>query len=577
MANGDGANTAPLEPAAVMHFAMSAQLESLSHTGAIDGMTGRQALARSKGISEARLSSLASGSAERLAELAVEVEELGYAEPSTLTRLAEQLHVGTDHWAVAQRWWPQIREYHGLGDKPLFHLPTQVILAAEAFAAHYQHVIGPQQVFTPRVLEGRDAQAAVQLIDLLSRLACGPYGVTHDSLRMLAKLLPIDQERVMDHARRGGRWSEVVRALDRASLRRRRNWKSRNELATFLATPPDWLFRQTYWLRAIRRSRLLEFEAGEGLAGAKEWITGQMEIAMRAEKSYAGSDLPTRRFALWCAAELTLDDSRWERVARIAADDPGLSPLLPTAETMRAWLAGRPLHRRDAFFFTPTGGWPLHRSPVDVREILDPTAVESTQWSQYRRWKWARPQIRRQAIHLLRDAVASPCTVRYRSACDALRAAGRLARECAVTTVIDVFEAEQAATSPDPAVLQRCLRVLGQFENPRAIEVVEDVVRNTSDHEVLFDALLSAGDLALAHPSQSVGMIAWVGHRLAGLPADERLAIGGVYAQVAFRTPPERWPAIAAPDSLAVESMRQWGREVLADPLLPPAGTAGLS
>ncbi len=560
-----------------MRFSMSAQLESLPQTGAIAGMTGRQALARSKGISLARLSTMATGTSDKLAELANEIEELGFAKPATLTRLAEQLHMGPDRWAIAQRWWPEIREFHGLGSVPRFAQPTQVILAAEAFAAFYQHVIGSTPVFTPRVINERDALAAAQLLDLLSRLACGPYGVEHDALRMLAKLSPVDPGRVMGFARRGGRWSEVVRALDRASMGGKRNWKSRNDMATLLANPPTWLFRQTYWLRAIRGSRLLEFEAGEGLAGAKEWITRQMEIAMCAEQSYAGSDLPTRRFALWCAAELTLDDSRWRRVASTAAGDPGLAPVLPVAEAMRAHLDSIPLRNRNAFSFTPAGGWPLDRSPVDVREALDPTLIESGQWSQFRTWKWARPQTRREAIHLLRDAVASPCTLRYRSACDALRAAGPLTRESAVATVIDVFEAEQAATVPDPAVMQRCLRVFGQLDSPRAIDTVEDVVRRASDHEVLFDALLTAGDLALSHPADSVGLIAWVGSRTARLPADERLAIGGIYAQVSFRSAPQDWPVIAAPDTPAVQSMSEWGREVLADPLLPRAGTAGLS
>lgn len=567
----------PLSPQSLMRFAMSAQLESLSQTGGVVGMTGRQALAKSKGISLARLSTMAAGTADKLADLAVEIEELGYADPATLTRLAEQVRLGPDHWAVAQRWWPQIREFHGLGSTARFQLPTQVVLAAEAFAAYYQHLIGSQGTYTPRRMSDRDERAAMQLIDLLSKLACGPFGVTHDALRMLAKLSPLDTGRVMAFARRGGRWSEVVRALDRASLQSKRNWKSRNELATFLAKPPPWLFRQTYWLRAIRRSRRLEFEAEEGLEGAKEWITKQMEIAMCAEQSYAGSDLPTRRYALWCAAELTLDDTRCRRVAKIAATDPGLAPILPTAEAMRTHLESVSVRNRDAFYFTPIGGWPLDGSPVEVREALDPTAVESSQWSQYRIWKWARPSTRRDAIHLLRDAVASPCAVRYRSACDALRAAGPLTRECAVTTVIDVFLAEQAATTPDPAVLQRCLRVLGQLDSAQGIDIVEHVVRTTSDHEVLFDALLSAGDLALSHPSDAVGLIAWVGDRMSKLPADERLAIGGIYAQVAFRQAPERWSVTVAPDTPAVQSMSEWGREVLADPMLPRPGTAGLS
>ena len=555
-----------LQPTEVMHFAMSAQLESAPLRGLVVSRTGRQALADSMGISLARLSSLATGTPDQLAELAVAIEQYGYAEPATLTRLSEQIRLGPDRWAIDQRWWPQVRDHHGLGEAPRFFVPAQVTLAAEAFAAYYQHVIAGGD--TPRRLGGRDLAAAGQLIDLLCRLSCGPYGVTHDALKMLAKLAPLDPGRVMEFARRGGRWSEVIRALDRASADTKRNWKSRNEMATLLATPPPWLFRQTYWLRAIRRLRLTDFASGSG-SGAKEWIPGQMEIAIRGDKSYAGSDLPTRRYALWCAAELTLDDDRWRRIARLAADDPGISPILADAEKMRSWLAARPLHHRDGFFFTPTDGWSLDRSPPEVCEALDPGSVEAKTWSQYKVWKWARPSTRRQAILLLRDAIASPCAVRYRSACDALSAAGSVARECAVTTVIDVIEAEQASSRPDSALQQRGLRVLGQLDGVRAIEVVEHTIRNTQDNdEVLFDALLSAGDLARSHPHESVGMMAWVTNRLGRQAAVERLAIGAIYAQVSFRRRPDEWVAADAPDTLAVRSMREWGTEVLADPLL---------
>ena len=119
-----------------------------------------------------------------LIQLATSMESFGFANHASVTRLIEQLRLHPDPpWAVTPRWWPMLRDSLDLGgpDAPAFRSATDVLLAAEAFGSRYRQLLErpPNSAF--QFMPERDRRAADQVMDALSELATGPFGVAADA------------------------------------------------------------------------------------------------------------------------------------------------------------------------------------------------------------------------------------------------------------------------------------------------------------------------------------------------------------------------------------------------------------
>lgn len=572
----DGARLSTLhDPSALVRFAWSAQLDAHQVRQREHTVTGRQALAVALGYTPQQLSTQVAAGRDRLADLVDDIERLGFARHGEVTRLADQLRLRTERrWAVLPRWWGPLRHRYGLGEEssvPTFSSPLDVVFAAEAFVSHHQRLLFPKAAGERRSLDPMDERACHQLLDVLGRLACGPYGVAHESLHLVAMLVPLAPEVVVGQVAAGGPRAQLVRAWERSV--RSTSWNShvRQSFASMLASPPDHVFRRDAWLRGLRRLRLSDFHHTEPHHAKRRWVSDQLMIAMRGERGYVGARPSDRRHALWVGAEVTADDETWARMVRAAEDDPMLADLLPVAARMRQHLAARPSYQRDAFWFGGPEEWPLGSTSRSVVEMLDPARFGDRRWSQHRTWRWARRTTRMSAARLVRDALLAPCVVRMGSAVNALYAAGPECRESATTMIGSIVQAELAATHPHPALVQRSLRVLGMLRHPAAIPVVEDVLRSTQSPAdgLLAQAIATAGDLASENPGEEHGMVGWITPRVLRHSGDVDLVVTGIHAMVACRRDPNEAFGAIVGSSPAIDVALGWAGDVLADPLLP--------
>lgn len=573
---GRGSVGAPAlhNPSSLVRFAWAAQLDAHQGRHQPHPVTGRQALAVALGYTPQQLSTQAAAGGDRLADLVDDLEQLGFARHGEVSRLAEQLQLrGERRSSVSPRWWASIRERFHLGDpdrEPTFRRPLDVILAGEAFVAHHQ-----RQLFSRssgrRPLDGDDEIACRQLVASLGRLACGPYGVAHDALQLVAMLVPLEPELVVELLKPGGPRAQLVRAWERSVRSTSWNAHVRQQFASMLATPPEHVFRREEWLRGLRRLRLSDFEHSTTATTERRWLHQQLLLAMQGERGYAGARALDRRYALWVAAEVTPDDGAWAQVVAAAGDDPVLAQLVPTAETMRARLAAAPLHHRDGFWYGAADTWPQWSTDRTVAEILDATRFGTRGWSQHDTWRWARRATRVVGGQLVRDALLAPCAIRHRSAADALYAGGRECRASATAMTSAVLRAELAATAPHPAVVQRCLALLGLLRHPAAIPVVEDVLRatTTTADGTLAATIATAGDLAAANPGQEYGLVGWIAPRVMRHSSDTDLVVTGIHATVAAHRDPAVVFGGLDTSAPAVGSALGWAEEVLTDPLLP--------
>ncbi len=565
------------EPDTLVRFAWAAQLDAYRTRSTEIGATGRQALANSLGLTEARLSALAAAGGDRLADLVDDMEQRGFAEHGSVTRLVEQVRLRSDaHWDVAPRWWPILRDRYRLGQsdiEPEFASATDVVMAAEAFVSHHRHQLHHPPNIIRRTVAPNDLYACRQLLARLCRLATGPYGVTHDCYRLVARMAPLEPGVIASFVKQGGPRTQMIRAWERSERHTTWNAHLRQEFATLLATPPDRIFRRIYWLRGLRRLRLADLRSDEAHTAERRWVNTQLEFAMRGERGYIGA-LPTeRRYALWVAAEVTADDRVWQRMVAVAETDDLLAELLPVTKALRDHLALVPLYQRDGFWFTPEPDWPVLTSEPRVAEMLDTTFAGSRSWSQYPSWRWARRTTRWMAARLLRDAVLAPCAVRQRSAAETLVAGGPECRQAATRTVAAVLEAERASAHPHPVIVHRCLVVLGMMRHAEAIPAVEAVLQTATgpdgDDRVLAQALGAAAELAAAWPDASTGMVAWACRRARDHADDEETVLAAIPAMVAFRRDPAVELEGVLPDTPAVRASLDWAADVLSDPLLP--------
>ncbi|MEZ5216377.1 MAG: hypothetical protein R2715_07260 [Ilumatobacteraceae bacterium] len=572
----DATERALHEPDTLVRFAWAAQLDAYRTRPGGTGRTGRQELARALSISEPRLSALAAQGGDRLASLVDELEQRGFAEHGSVSRLAEALQLRAEHrWSVSPRWWPILRDQHRLGRSettPRFATPFEVVLVAEAFSAFHAHLLHDPPNIVRSELSDADQLACRQLLASLCRLGSGPYGVAHDALRLVARLAPLEPDVVAEYVRLGGPRSQLIRAWERSERTTRWNSNVRQEFASLLATPPPLIFRRVFWIRGLRRLRLSDNKSGDLGHSPRNWVTKQLRFAVFGERGYRGARATDRRFALWVAAEVTLDELQWSSLATDVADDPVLASLLPLAQELRAYLADQPLARRDAFWFTPRSGWPVLTTHAPTAEVLDVSLAKTTAWSQYGRWRWARRATRWMAALLIRDGVLAPCAVRQRSAAEALFAGGPESRRSASGTIADLLAAELSAPVPHPVIVQRCLVLLGMLRCREGIQPVEDFLRAPLVDEVdgrghIAQALTTAGALANAHPEDSVGLVAWAVRRAADHADDEDVALAAIHALVGCGKDPAVELAGRLVDTPTVESSLSWAAEVFGDEL----------
>lgn len=563
-------------PDSLVRFAWAAQLDA--YRGRVEGarVTGRQALARSLALTEARLSALAAAGGDRLAVLVDEMEQRGFAEQGSVSRLVEQVRLRSDERLdVSPRWWPILRDRFTLGVEqrpPTFVAPSDAILAAEAFISHHRHLLRDPPNEARRQLPEESLLVGRQLLETLCRLATGPYGVTHDAIRIVARLAPLEPDVVAAYVAMGGPRTQLIRALERSERQTTWNAHIRQEFATLLATPPSRIYRRGYWLRALRRLRLADLRSDEPHQAHRRWVDNQLMIAMRGEKGYAGAGPVERRYALWVAAEVTIDDHAWQQVVALAEHDELLAGLLPVAKALRDHLSALPRHQRDGFWFTPAGDWPSLTNETRVAMLLDTTFASSRSWVHHDTWRWARRATRSMAARLIRDAVLAPCVVRQRSAAEALFAGGPECRRSATHTIAAVLEAERAGTSPHPVIVHRCLVLLGMLRHPDAIPTLDAIVQaalsdDSDDVHLAIQAVGAAGELASGCYDRSTGLMAWTARLARERSADEDMALVAIPAMVSMRLDPLRELGAVLPATPAVSASLSWAREVLDDPL----------
>jgi hypothetical protein len=457
----------------------------------------------------------------------------------------------------------------GGSEAPSFRSPHDVVLAAEAFSVHFHRILAhpPNRPESPGSgLDPRDLLAGEQLTRSLCWLGSGPFGIGHDAVRLVAELAPLYPDAVVETVAQGGPSAQMIRALDSSLRHSPTNAHVRRVIHDLLASPPERIFRRVPWIRALRGMRRSDFLLDEHQRPSRTWLYDQLRFAMSGELGYVGARAHERRYALWCLAELTNDDSRWKKIATSASEDPALDDLILDAEQLRAAL--KPGRQPDSFLFTPKDGWRLPTALADVDEILDPRRARTANWSQADSWSWMRPSTREPIVALLRDALLGPCAIRQRSAIDGLRSSSALARESATVSVGAVMSS--IGSNPSRAdILERCLIALGSLGQRRSIRIVEDVVQSTKSDQILAQAIVTAGDLVHVYPRDCVGLTAWVQAQSSRTESPEVAAAGAHFAVIARRD-----ASSFVPDGLksrpGVAEVLAWAARVASDPLLPP-------
>jgi hypothetical protein len=550
-----------------VRFAVEAHLEAY-RTREKSGITGRMALMRELRIAESTLSDYLT-KAEYLPHTVQDVERLGFAPAGSVTRLAERVGLTEGpRWTVAASWWPRLRHEYRLGTDSWARdmNPPTVLLAAEAFGAHYQHLLerppNPAATHSP---DGPHLAAARQLLGELCWLASGPFGVAHEAQRLISLLAPLSPEDVTRAIARNVVTTQVIRALDRSLRKAPGNSNLTQVYADLLARPPDKIYRRTNWIRALRQ---LKLQTTGGTGPSRKWIIDQLVFALKGERAYNGARATDRRYAFWCLAELTSDGALWSEVLQHAAEDDEVAGLLAEAEGLRAYV-GRTPPRRNAFGYAPPTHWSATYLRDGLDDLLHPDAVRANRWAGKPWWDWAassRTRFKERAIALLRDALFNPDVIRQRSAIDTFRAAGPEVTESVSRTLVEVLRVLDVTSAFPQFVRERSLAYLGMLGSSTALPAVESALRVSADATVV-QAIATAGDLAHLHPRDSVGLQAWVWEKVVEKATDEDVVLAGIVASVASRRDPKTTLAGALTQPTeAVSSALAWAEEVLEDP-----------
>ncbi len=562
------------DPASVVRFAIESHLQAHKLRSG-DGSSGRRVVQQALSIGDSAMTERLQ-SRDRLPHVAAVVEELGLAPHGLVTRLVGQVGLaGRPAWTVGPSWWPKLRNVHSLGTEssPNFSSPVQVLLAAEAFAAHHVRLLAHPPNSTPRAQDESYKIACNQLLSQLCWLASGPFGVAHEAQRLISHLAPLAQEVVTDFIRGGVVTTQVIRALDRSLRQATWNSRMRQEYYNLLATPPARIYRRTNWLRALRRLQVTDFRNSESFAKppkSRAWLGNQLLIAMKSERAYSGARATDRRYAFWCLAELTLNDSElWEETRRTAEADLEVAPLLERAGELRRYLGQVPVSSRDAFDFYPTIEWSTEYLGTGLHKMLRSDGVTSNRWPFKQIWSWSRAPLRDKAIALLPDALFNPDVIRQRSAIDAFRAAGAEVRESISQTIVGVMSLLDELDNSPAFLRERCLAFLGMLGSASAVPAVERALRSNRV-ETLAQAVSTAGDLAHLHPEESYGLMGWTLAEVSKHADDEDVMLAAVQAVVARGWDPRaRLEGVLREPSEVISSALMWADRVLADPLLP--------
>lgn len=551
-------------PTTVVRFAIESNLDA--YASRVEGRTvrGRQELARALSLGAPGLTERLKSRAG-LAKLAREVEDLGFAERGTVSRLAGQVALlRTDVWSIGGSWWPTLRDGYRLHDVPNFDRAFEVLLAAEAFAAAHPLLLQkpPNKPDSSNQITEQNLSACRVLIEQLCWLASGPFGVAYDSQRLIAYLAPVSPETVTNFIRSGVITTQVIRALDRSL--RLCTWNSvmREQYTDLLASPPPKIYRRTNWMRALRRLRLLDFvDTNRPEVPKREWLINKLLFALKGELSYSGARATDRRYAFWCLAELERDATVWSSVRAIAELDPAVAPLLTASEQLRQTISRVGLARTDAFQFIPPGGWAMLQDNQLWSNLLDEVGPEGLK-SMSELWQWAKPRTKSMAIAMMQEALFNPDVIRQRSSTDALGAAGAEMRDSVSATVGHFLTSLLARRDSPLYLIERSLAVLGMMGRVSSKDVIQASLRQLHD-ECLVQAVASAGDIAYRHPAEAPWLIATVIEVVRQRLQDEDVVIAGIAAMVAVgRAPLRAVPELETLPSQAVQATLQWADKV---------------
>ena len=566
-----------LEPSSVVRFALEAHLDAYRARGDAGRATGRQALAQAMGIGEPRLSELLNSGPENLRKLSLQTEEAGLAPLDSVTRLVRQVQLtGREDSTIHPVWWPRMRVAYSLGTPggPVFRNSVEVLMAAESFAAYHARLLERPPEAPQHSLTQSDELSCTQLLSRLCRFASGPYGVAHESHRLISQLAPLAPNVVTDFISSGTVTTQVIQSLDRSLRRATWNDEMKRQYKELLAKPPDKIYRRTNWMRALRRLKLSGNHSQEAEENDSDnWILEQFLLALEGKPPYQHARITDRRYAFWCLAELAPKGDFWSQAQNIARNSEETKSLLPGAVELREYLHGLPRQQRDAFRFQPSVPWLRPYLRGNLYDLLAEDQVESKKSYRHRaNWAWgARPRTIRQSMELLSVAIFDPDVVRQRAAMDAVRAAGPEVVQSVSNGAIVILDQPEPQELPI-FVIERCLATLGALQQANAIDVVERAVRG-AEGEVLVQAVAAAGDLAHAHPGKSLWLMGSTATAVNQSRMHEDVVLAGISAFVSYRRDPrENLQEALELRSAPIDTTLRWSDAVLADPLLPPSG-----
>ena len=479
--------------AGLIELALKAQLDgwTIRH-----GNRGQQEYVQRTGLSDSTISDKIK---EHPADAARECEELGIVPFGTVSRLAVRLDQYQGQrliLRVSGAAWEPLRDLCAIDGvtAPAFRAPTEAVLAAEAFiAAHREAFVAGQP------LNEDNTQIASHLASELCRIASGPTLLDSECLDVLALLAPKVPGVLLDHIDSHPFGTKVVRSLDRAVRRERTNRPFRTSVHQLLRSPggPNrnrLLPRRRYWMRGLRRVVLFDQQNAAATA-ERSWALGQLRRAMRGEASYEWLTEDDRVYAFWVLVELTRNESSWRDIEAIAAEQPGLAQHIPAARRARDWHANH--SHLELFCHTPRSGW---EPPTEAVAVIE-CHLETTR---PRVFHGLRPAVRRGAMHLLRDALLTPCDIQKRTACDTLIASGQAVTEAAASVVASLV-ADIEPTPLTTALLERCMHLLSRLPGSSSVPALRTVLQPSQQWpiSVVREAMWGAGTAALHNPLEA--------------------------------------------------------------------------
>ena len=496
-------------------------------------------------------------------------ESVGVVPYGAVTSYAERLGLTADQRVAliaSPALWPLFASGLGIsnadGEPARFDRPADAIIAAEALVAAINHARREPWSDQASISDdfGHHAQAVAPA---LFKLAAGPYGHANDATRLLTELSLVLHKQLVAAIDQTPLNQKLIRPLDRAIRLNIDNASLRHSLEDRLATPPKKLLYRHLWMRGLRRLMWADLRERRK---PKWWAVHQLYEALRGERAYEHISLAERVSAAWILVEASgnrIDDEG--DIQTEIRRDPDLAWLAAPAQEAIRWMSdGR--NRSDLVRYRPEAGWGSDAPHPDLTEkhpwlLMDevigaPKAFAGTKGLEV--WN--------ASLHLLREAVLSPCAVRHRGAADAVVAAGTSVSEACVRLLGGLY-ADLSAEADEPHVeflRERTLLLIGHFRSSAGSKYLRDALHEGfKTASTARQAVKACADIASKHQDVVPDLQGWVDRTREDWSSDPMEAAAVYFAGVAGLT---RGLPNPPSDAVLTQGLLAWHADFVGDP-----------